>query len=160
MTTRPTRFRDNVGAILRRPADGHILLCERLKPAGIWQLPQGGVDPGESKEEAIWRELGEELGLSEPRSVCRLLGHGPPTRYEFAPNYDAPIARTYRGQEQTIFVFDFLGTDDMFRLDAFEVPEFGSLQWVTIAQALEIFWESKREPFEATLGALPHLFSL
>lgn len=155
---RPTRFRDNVGAILRRPDDGMVLLGERIRPEGIWQLPQGGVDPGETREEAIWRELQEELGLADPQVTCRMIGHGPPTRYEFAPDYDAPVARTYRGQEQTIFVFDFLGEDADFRLDWFEAPEFRSTRWVSVPEALELFWEFKREPFVATLRAFPHLF--
>lgn len=156
--TGPTEYRNNVGAILRRPEDGFLLLGKRIDTAGVWQFPQGGVEPGESREDAVWRELSEELGLERPRDVCVMLGHGPPTRYDFAPGYDAPVARKYRGQEQTLFVFDFLGTDADFQLDRFEFPEFCDTRWLSVADTLRDFWPVKLAPFQAALRALPHVF--
>ena len=57
------RYRPNVALILQR-ADGRILIGERLDVAGAWQFPQGGVDAGESADEALAREMGEELSLN------------------------------------------------------------------------------------------------
>ena len=50
------RYRANVAALVLNPAGG-LLICERATIAGAWQFPQGGVDPGESPEEALFREV-------------------------------------------------------------------------------------------------------
>lgn len=42
---------------------GQLLICERWQMPGCWQFPQGGVDPGESPVEALFREVREEIGL-------------------------------------------------------------------------------------------------
>lgn len=56
------RFRPNVAALMVRP-QGQLLICERTTVPGAWQFPQGGVDAGESLEEALYREVREEVGL-------------------------------------------------------------------------------------------------
>jgi len=57
------RFRPNVAALIVNP-EGGLLICERSTVPGAWQFPQGGVDPGETMEEALFREVKEEVGLS------------------------------------------------------------------------------------------------
>lgn len=57
-------FRANVVAIVVND-EGLVMAFERTDLPGQWQLPQGGIDEGESPEEAAWRELGEETGLKE-----------------------------------------------------------------------------------------------
>ena len=57
-------FRANVVAIVTN-SKGRVLAFERTDVPGSWQLPQGGVDAGETPEEAAWRELGEETGLTK-----------------------------------------------------------------------------------------------
>lgn len=49
--------------IVVESGDGHVMAFERADARGSWQLPQGGIDVGETPEEAAWRELGEETGL-------------------------------------------------------------------------------------------------
>lgn len=56
------RLRPNVAALMVNP-DGGLLICERFSTPGAWQFPQGGVDPGESLEQALHREVREEVGL-------------------------------------------------------------------------------------------------
>ena len=60
-------FRAGVVAVVRR-ADGQVMAFERADAPGAWQLPQGGIEPGETPEQAVWRELWEETGLG-PRDV-------------------------------------------------------------------------------------------
>lgn len=149
-------YRLNAGAILLR--GGKLLMGERVNQPDSWQFPQGGVDKGESVEEAMWRELSEELGLEPAQGLCRLRGQGPATRYDFPASMNAKIARKYRGQEQTLFVLDFLGQDEDFRLDAHDTPEFQALRWVSADEAVSLLWEVKRPILLATLRALPELF--
>src|SRR5689334_381169 len=62
MNQREPKYRPNVAGILRN-RDGKILICERIHVRNAWQFPQGGVDEGETLEEALVRELWEEIGL-------------------------------------------------------------------------------------------------
>jgi len=61
--TKP-HLRAGVVAVVRRD-DGRLLVFERSDLSGEWQLPQGGMEVGESPVEAVWRELAEETGLDE-----------------------------------------------------------------------------------------------
>lgn len=61
-------FRANVVAVVTA-GDGRVMAFERSDLPGEWQLPQGGIDEGESAEQAAWRELGEETGLSADHVV-------------------------------------------------------------------------------------------
>jgi putative (di)nucleoside polyphosphate hydrolase len=56
------KYRPNVAAIIRRP-DGRVLICRRSDYPESWQFPQGGVDEGETLEQALTRELWEEIGI-------------------------------------------------------------------------------------------------
>ena len=151
-------YRPNVGGILRR-RDGHILLCERIDIPGTWQLPQGGVDPGETLEEALWRELGEELGLDAPRRTCRILDVGPALRYDFPADSRSQLSRRFRCQEQTLFLLEFTGTDDSFCLDADQRPEFSAFEGVFPRDALEKIWPPKRVVLERSLEVFSKHFA-
>lgn len=157
MTARPTNYRTNVGAVLRRD-DGKLLLAERINQPGTWQFPQGGVDPGETHEQALWREVYEELGLQEPRSLCDILGFGPPTRYDFPEGSRMSIARRFKGQEQTLFVLSFKGRDADFDLEHFSEPEFQRFDWFSLTEARSLIWQAKRPILEATIQAVPQAF--
>ncbi len=137
-------YRPNSGAILHR-GDGRILMGERRDAPGVWQFPQGGVEPGESKEEAMWRELSEELGLWRPRRLCSLIAVGPQVRYNFPQGVDWPIARRYAGQEQTLFLLEYYGTNDDIDVHAHEEREFSRFRWVGFLEARELFRPEKRE---------------
>lgn len=92
-------YRENVAALLVR-RDGQVLVGECADKPGCWSFPQGGVAPGETRREALARELAEETGMS-PRDY-RILR----TRGGYA--YDYPGGRLkkgiYRGQRQTYFL--------------------------------------------------------
>lgn len=99
-------FRAGVVMVVRRE-DGTILACERADAPGSWQLPQGGIDPGESPVEAAWRELGEETGLSS--NDVRLVSELPdwivyewPTELRRATR---KFGDSVRGQAQKWFLF-------------------------------------------------------
>lgn len=121
---RPVLFRPNVAAILLN-MQNEMLIAERAHIRGSWQFPQGGVDAGESLEEALFRELEEEIGVRE--SLIQLLDRKGGYRYEF------PKGRLkygiYGGQEQVYFLCRFLGGDDDINIDT-KHREFGRWRWL------------------------------
>lgn len=99
--TIPTTFRANAGIAVLNPK-GQVLAVERGDAPGAWQLPQGGIDPGETALEAAYRELQEETTLT-PDAV-ELVGEYPDWLV-----YELPVAfrrpKTGLGQAQRWFVF-------------------------------------------------------
>ena len=122
-------YRPCVGVALINPA-GLIFAGQRIdSDAPAWQMPQGGVDAGETPEQAALRELSEEIGV-------------PPTRVQVLDatpgwlRYDLPadlVPRVwggrFRGQEQRWFLMRFLGQDAEIRLDT-PHPEFSQWRWI------------------------------
>jgi putative (di)nucleoside polyphosphate hydrolase len=92
------RYRPNVAALIRR-ADGRILIGRRSDYPECWQLPQGGIDKGESADEALRREIEEEVGIPADSYVIEASRSG--YCYDFPAG---PDRRGYHGQEQTYFV--------------------------------------------------------
>jgi putative (di)nucleoside polyphosphate hydrolase len=117
------KLRLNVAAVLQNAA-GEILICERCKPAGAWQFPQGGVDEGETLEQAVAREMREEISL-EPGDYTILERRGP-YRYLFG---GGRMVQGHHGKIQHYFLA---------RLDAHPArinvmtahPEFRDTRWV------------------------------
>lgn len=139
------RYRPNVALILRR-ADGHVLIGERSDLGGAWQFPQGGVDAGESPEDALAREMIEELSLAP--SDYRIVESRGPYRYEFPPG------RTKAGcggQKQTYFLADFVG-DEAGILAQPSTVEFQAVRWIAPAD-FDLSWVApmKREVYRAVL---------
>ncbi|HEY8900951.1 MAG TPA: RNA pyrophosphohydrolase [Chthoniobacterales bacterium] len=139
------RYRPNVALILRRD-DGHVLIGERSDIAGAWQFPQGGVDPGESAEEALAREVWEEISL--PATAYRVVEKRGPYRYEYS---NGRMKAGCGGQEQTYFLADFLGEDRALLVDPSTV-EFRAVRWIDPADfPLEAVAPMKQEVYRAVL---------
>ena len=120
------RYRPNVAAILRR-ADGKILVGERSDVPGGWQFPQGGQKQKETPEQALTRELLEEVGL-RPESY-RFVKQRGPYRYLFT---NGRTKDGFHGQEQTYFLLEL---DDAAAVDvATAEPEFRAVQWIKPAE--------------------------
>ena len=92
------RYRPNVAAILQR-ADGRVLIGQRSDFPESWQLPQGGIDEGETAEDALRREVLEEVGIGpDEYTIAEQTG---PHRYDFPFGQDR---RGFHGQEQSYFL--------------------------------------------------------
>ncbi len=135
------RYRLNVAAILRDGA-GKILLGERADRPGAWQFPQGGVDGDETLEQALARELREEISL-EPSSY-RVVSSKGPYFYLFG---DGKVVKGFEGKEQHYFLADFSGAPDGIDVHTAH-PEFRAIRWVEPAE-FDINWlpKMKREVY-------------
>ena len=122
-------FRHGVGIILVN-AKRQLFLAKRIgKPA--WQFPQGGLNEAETAEEAMYRELKEEIGLS-PESVKILAS----TRRWLRYRLPASLIRRHSeplciGQKQKWFLLRMVGQDDQINLAHTDSPEFDSWAWVS-----------------------------
>lgn len=134
-------LRPNV-CMLVRNRSGLFFLGQRHGEPEVWQLPQGGVDAGMSLEQNVLRELCEELGADENLfSIVKKLIFTHEYEFDRPPDY---AKGKWRGQSQTFWLVDFLGSDKDIRLDLYE-PEFSDFRWCT-AEEVKARSEPKRAP--------------
>ena len=141
-----SRYRPTVAAIVRNAA-GEILVCERSDRPGAWQFPQGGVDGGESREEALVRELGEEISLN-PGDIGIVSSKGP-YRYHYPSGFTKDGCC---GTEQFYFLVDLKGRESTVNV-ATRHPEFHAAKWIAPAD-FDPGWlpANKREVYRAVMG--------
>jgi putative (di)nucleoside polyphosphate hydrolase len=136
-------FRANVVAIVT-DTNGRVMAFERTDVPGAWQLPQGGVDGGETPEQAAWRELGEETGLG-PKQV-ELVGEFSDWTAYLWPT--GPRKNGRMGQVQRWFTFRVLSDD------VEPVPdgvEFTSWKWATREWLVEQVVDFRRPSYQRVL---------
>ncbi|MGH8455123.1 MAG: RNA pyrophosphohydrolase [Nevskiales bacterium] len=148
-------YRPNVGIILSNPL-GRVLWAKRIGQ-NAWQFPQGGIREGESAEEALFRELNEELGLlPEHVTVVGCTRHW--LRYRLPKRYirrhNDPICI---GQKQKWFMLRLTAPDSMVRLDAHDKPEFDGWRWVDYWHPLSEVVFFKRDVYKRALRELSPL---
>ncbi len=130
-------FRSNVGIVLMR-GNGEVFLGRRARGRGGWQFPQGGMREGEDLEQALFRELHEETGLTRNTVIvvgrtARWLSYRLPARYIRRDSYPVCI-----GQKQRWFLLRLKRDDVQFELAASSEPEFDHWRWTG-------YWEPIRE---------------
>jgi putative (di)nucleoside polyphosphate hydrolase len=145
-------YRPNVGIIIAN-AKNEVFWGKRVNQHA-WQFPQGGIKYGESPEQAMFRELNEEVGLAQQH--VRILG-----RTRGWLRYDVPdqwIKRdwrgNYRGQKQIWYLLRFLARDCDVQLRATVRPEFDAWRWNEYWVPLESVIEFKREVYQRALTEL------
>ncbi|HWP94529.1 MAG TPA: RNA pyrophosphohydrolase [Gammaproteobacteria bacterium] len=150
-------FRPNVGIILSNAA-GQLFWARRVGRRG-WQFPQGGIQPHETPEEALYRELAEEVGLG-PQSVELIAQSRSWLRYRLPKRYRRPDGEpACIGQKQRWFLLRFTGREEDVRLDASATPEFDHWRWVDYWQPLDEVIFFKRRVYAQVLDEFaPLLF--
>ncbi|SCU91753.1 RNA pyrophosphohydrolase [Cupriavidus necator] len=145
-------FRPNVGIILLN-ARNEVFWGKRIGEHS-WQFPQGGIKYGETPEQAMYRELHEEIGLL-PEHV-RIVGRTRDwLRYEVPDKFiRREIRGHYKGQKQIWFLLRMAGRDCDIHLRATEHPEFDAWRWSHYWVPLEAVIEFKRDVYQLALTEL------
>ena len=146
-------YRPNVGIVIAN-AEGRLLWGRRLGGRDSWQFPQGGIHADESAEQAMFRELDEEVGLA-PDAVAILgqtrgwLRYRLPAR--FVRKHEQPVCI---GQKQKWFLLRLTAPDAAVRVDAHPDPEFDGWRWVNYWYPVSAVVDFKREVYRAALTEL------
>jgi putative (di)nucleoside polyphosphate hydrolase len=145
-------YRPAVGIMLLNPA-GLAFIGRRIDmPAGLaaWQMPQGGIDPGETPRQAAFRELNEEVGTDKAEILAETRGW---LHYDL-PSDIAPRmwSGRWRGQRQKWFLMRSTGEDSDIN-PATEHPEFDAWEWVEPCRLPELIVPFKRRLYVAVLAA-------
>ena len=151
-------YRANVGIVLCR-ADGRLFWARRVGGRAGWQFPQGGIHPAETPEQALYRELDEEVGL-DPGQVELLaesrdwLSYRLPSRYQRHDSQPACI-----GQKQRWFLLRIKDDEPKVRFDRSDTPEFDDWRWVDYWHPLsEVIFFKRRVYRQALTEFAPVLF--
>jgi putative (di)nucleoside polyphosphate hydrolase len=151
MSSSDLPYRPCVGIMLFNQ-DGKVFVGKRLdQTVESWQMPQGGIDKGETPQQAARRELMEEVGTDKAEFLGEM---------DDWVTYDLPAHLVgvafhgkYRGQRQKWFALRFTGSDADIDLTRHE-PEFSDYRWVTLGELPALIVPFKRQTYKAVIAAL------
>ena len=133
--------------------DNKVLICRR-RNTQTWQFPQGGIDSNENIQEAMYRELHEEVGLS--KEDVNIIGESKKTI-----TYDIPITLRskvlggkFKGQDQKWFLLKTIKDDLKINLNNEMIPEFEEFEWVSYWRSLDRIIDFKKEAYRQALTEL------
>jgi putative (di)nucleoside polyphosphate hydrolase len=144
-------YRPAVGVMLVNDA-GKVWVGQRLDSSlEAWQMPQGGLDPGETPREGALRELHEETGI-DPSLVEIVAEAKEELTYDLPHDLIGKIWKEkWRGQRQTWFLARFLGTDADVHIDT-PHPEFRAWKWAEPEELPAMIVPFKRALYEEVLA--------
>lgn len=149
-TARMVRYRANVAALMVNQA-GCLLICERATIPGAWQFPQGGVDSGETAEQALFREVREEIGLLPGH--YEILDRREGYRYLYPQGARGKKLRKHgsHGQEQTYFLCRLKAGAPQVNVDQ-KPREFRAYRWIP-PEEFDLDWlpEFKRDVYREVM---------
>ena len=146
-------YRPCVGVMLVN-GDGHVFVGQRRdSDVAAWQMPQGGIDPGEEAEAAALRELWEETGVTADLVTVE----GCTTDWVFYDLPDELLGKIwkgkYRGQKQVWYRMRFNGSDDQINIET-DHPEFSEWCWLPADQLVDNIVPFKRDVYKAVVSEL------
>ena len=148
-------YRPNVGLMLIAP-DRRVFVGCRINQPDAWQMPQGGIDDGESTIEAACRELYEEIGTTKAlvlRESTTWISYDVPE--ERRPRY---WKGRWRGQAQKWFALAFTGRDADIDIHAHD-KEFESWRWIRAGELADLIVPFKRPVYDAVFEEFSDLIS-
>lgn len=147
-------YRSCVGIFLFND-EKKIFVGERLDNPGSWQMPQGGINDGESIEAAALREMREETGTDSAEIICV---SDQVYTYELPHHLLGKLWQgKYKGQEQRWVALRFTGEEREITLYDGVHPEFMAYQWVDIDHVCDYIVPFKMETYQSVLKEFKHL---
>ncbi|GAB6034501.1 RNA pyrophosphohydrolase [Galenea microaerophila] len=145
-------YRSNVGIIIVNK-EGKLFWGKRVHQ-DAWQFPQGGIRPHETPQQAAFRELKEEVGLSP--SDVRVIGKTEDWLYYDLPSHlirhhSHPVCV---GQKQIWFMFGLVADDKAIQLETHTIPEFEDWRWVDYWLPVQDVVDFKRGVYQKALTEL------
>jgi putative (di)nucleoside polyphosphate hydrolase len=150
-------YRPNVGIMLANQK-GLIFVGQRLDSidSAAWQMPQGGIDPGETEEEAAFRELAEETGVSAEH-VTLIARAKEEYIYDLPEELMGKLWKgKWRGQRQMWFLMRFIGEDSDVNI-ATEHAEFSAWKWVNPEELPGLIVPFKKRIYEGLIREFGNL---
>ena len=124
---------------------GQVLVAERNDMTNAaWQLPQGGVDQGETIEDGALRELEEEIGTSAVKIISIA---DEPISYDWPKKLVGQRRTKWVGQRVTLVALKFTGRDSEINLNTSE-PEFRAWKWVSLEDIPSLIVPFKRSVYD------------
>jgi putative (di)nucleoside polyphosphate hydrolase len=145
-------YRPAAGIMLLNGAGQVFVACRIDTTTEAWQMPQGGLDPGEEARAGALRELEEETGI-RPDQVELIAEAVEPLYYDLPADLQKKVWKgKYRGQKQHWFLLRFLGRDEDIDLET-EHPEFRTWRWAEPASLPDLIVPFKRTLYQQVLAA-------
>ncbi len=142
-------YRPNVSAVIlssKYPEKCEFFIAHRSDIKNAWQFPQGGIDEGETPQEALLRELMEEIGCNS----VEILAEFPEwITYDF-PNVNSHKMYPFKGQTQKYFLVR-LKEGAKIDLQAHHAPEFEEYDFVTHEELFKRVTYFKRKPYRRVI---------
>ena len=137
--------------------NNEILVGKRIDhPSGFWQMPQGGIDKYENPEEAVWREMMEEIGTNKAKLLkisAQWINYDIPSE----TLKTLPWGHKYIGQTQKWFAFQFTREDNDINVGT-ENPEFSEWKWTKIDSIINEIVPFKRNVYSIILKEFKDIF--
>jgi len=127
-----------------------VFIAQRVETKGTtWQMPQGGIDRGESPEAAAFRELKEEIGTNNASIIAK-------SSKEYSYDLPTPLVGRFwdgkfKGQRQTWFLMRFEGADEEINLHTHHQQEFSTWKWAEVRELTDLVVPFKKDLYEAVL---------
>ena len=148
-------YRPCVGIVLLN-GEGLVFVGQRLDGQKstediAWQMPQGGIDKGETPLDAAMREMNEEIGTNKAEYIGE---HEDWLQYDIPPELaDVLWQKQFKGQKQKWLIFHFIGKDSDINIATPE-PEFCAWRWASLEELPSLAIGFKRTVYEKVLGTI------